>query len=130
MLWSKASSVDSTLLSTSVRSRKHLARPPRRNRFPPYLPRRSSKALRRKRGTMLIPQNLSRPRTIAVASPRGPDRKNVESREIVAKADLSRRLKGVCSHLSKVDFDILMCDMTREQLRGERIPTRKVGPSD
>jgi hypothetical protein len=77
---------------------------------------------------MVIPRNLSRPRTIADASPPGPDRKNVESREIVIKADLSRRLKAACSHLSKVDFDILMCDMTREQLRGEGTPGRKVGP--
>ena len=44
------------------------------------------------------------------------------------KDDLSLRLKTICNHLSKADFATLVGDMTREQLRGERIPGRKASP--
>lgn len=77
---------------------------------------------------MLIPRNFARRSTIAGRGAFGFDRKNSESRESDVKEDLSRRLKDVCSHLSRTDFDTLVGDMTREQLRGEKIPGRKAGP--
>lgn len=60
---------------------------------------------------------------------RGVDRANIESREESVKKDLTLRLKGICEHLSKLDFDVLVSDMTREQLRGESIPGRRIRPS-
>jgi hypothetical protein len=60
------------------------------------------------------------------ASSRGLDRKNAESREDSVRKDLTRRLKCVCADLSSVEFEILVTDMTREQLRGEGIPGRKI----
>jgi hypothetical protein len=45
-----------------------------------------------------------------------------ESREDYVAMDLRRRLKGVCEQLSSEDFEILIRQMTREQLRGERAP--------
>ena len=57
------------------------------------------------------------------------DRTNIESREDSIKKDLTLRLKGACEHLSKLEFEILVSDMTREQLRGERIPRRRIRPS-
>lgn len=60
------------------------------------------------------------------SSSRGLDRKNAESREDSVRKDLTRRLKCVCSDLSSVEFEVLVTDMTREQLRGEGIPGRKI----
>jgi hypothetical protein len=59
---------------------------------------------------------------------RGVDRSNVESREERVKKDLTLRLKGICEHLSRLEFDVLVSDMTREQLRGESIPGRRIRP--
>jgi hypothetical protein len=52
-----------------------------------------------------------------------------ESREDCIKKDLTLRLKGACEHLSKRDFEVLVSDMTREQLRGESVPGRRIRPS-
>jgi hypothetical protein len=60
------------------------------------------------------------------SSSRGLDRKNAESREDSVRKDLTRRLKCVCADLSSVEFEVLVTDMTREQLRGEGIPGRKI----
>ena len=54
---------------------------------------------------------------------------NIESREDSIKKDLTFRLKGACEHLSKLEFELLVRDMTREQLRGETIPGRRSRPS-
>lgn len=62
-------------------------------------------------------------------SSHGLDRTNGESREDSIKKDLTLRLKGACEHLSKLDFEGLVSDMTREQLRGENIPGRRIRPS-
>lgn len=51
-----------------------------------------------------------------------------ETREEYVATDLRRRLKGVCEQLSNEDFEILVRQMTREQLRGERVPVLKVAP--
>jgi hypothetical protein len=51
-----------------------------------------------------------------------------ESREDCVHKDLARRLKSVCENLSTVEFDALIVDMTREQLRGEGILGRKIRP--
>ena len=56
------------------------------------------------------------------------DSKSAENREKAVKDDLSERLKTVCNHLSKAEFATLVGEMTREQLRGERIPGRKANP--
>ncbi len=45
------------------------------------------------------------------------------------RKDLKRRLKHVCEHLSRVDFDGLVAKMTREQLRGEGIVGRRIRTS-
>ena len=62
-------------------------------------------------------------------SSHGRDRTNIESREDSIKKDLTLRLKGACEHLSKLEFEVLVRDMTREQLRGETIPGRRIRPS-
>jgi hypothetical protein len=56
------------------------------------------------------------------------DSSSAADREKNVKEDLSKRLKTVCNHLSKAEFATLVGDMTREQLRGERIPGRKGDP--
>jgi hypothetical protein len=53
---------------------------------------------------------------------------NAESREDSVRKDLTRRLSGVCAYLTSGEFETLVGDMTREQLRGESIPGRKLGP--
>ena len=77
---------------------------------------------------MLIPRNSARRPANTGRNAFGFDRKNSENRERDVKEDLSQRLKKVCNHLSRADFDTLVGDMTREQLRGEKIPGRKSGP--
>lgn len=52
-----------------------------------------------------------------------------ESRENCVRKDLTKRLTCVCASLSKVDFEALVLQMTREQLRGERAAGRIFGPS-
>jgi tRNA G37 N-methylase TrmD len=47
-----------------------------------------------------------------------------ENRESCVRKDLTRRLKCVCDDLSSVEFDALVVQMTREQLRGERVMGR------
>lgn len=54
---------------------------------------------------------------------------NPESREACVRKDLTRRLTGVCASMSGVDFEALVLDMTREQLRGERVNGRVFGHS-
>ena len=53
---------------------------------------------------------------------------NPESREDSVRKDLAVRLKRSCEHLSHVDFEALISDMTREQLRGEGILGRRIRP--
>jgi hypothetical protein len=52
----------------------------------------------------------------------------LESREDCIRKDLTRRLQGTCENLSKADFADLVMKMTREQMRGERIPERRIPP--
>ncbi len=54
----------------------------------------------------------------------GPD-----SREDCIRKDLTRRLQGTCETMSKADFAALVMKMTREQLRGERIPEQRLLPA-
>jgi hypothetical protein len=91
---------------------------------------------------MLFPRNFIRRPATSVQTARGLDCKNTErkerkparkgenaeTREDRVRTDLTRRLKGVCGDLSSKEFDVLVGDMTREQLRGESIPGRKLGP--
>jgi hypothetical protein len=51
-----------------------------------------------------------------------------ESREDCVRKDLTLRLKRVCGHLSIVDFEALVSNMTCEQLRGEGILGRRIRP--
>ena len=51
-----------------------------------------------------------------------------DSREDCIRKSLTERLKGVCAHLSPEDFDALVLQMTREQLRSEGIRWRKADP--
>jgi hypothetical protein len=50
-------------------------------------------------------------------------------REDSVHEDLSRRLRPVCENLSTADFEALVVDMTREQLRGEGNPGRGPRPA-
>ncbi len=52
-----------------------------------------------------------------------------ESRESCVRKDLTRRLKSVCGSMSTEDFQGLVLEMTREQLRGERVLGRVFGDS-
>ena len=52
-----------------------------------------------------------------------------ESRENCVRKDLTRRLTSVCASMSSVDFESLVGEMTREQLRGERVMGRLFGHS-
>jgi hypothetical protein len=74
---------------------------------------------------MLNPRTFGRRPANTPQSTREFDSKRAESREKTVKDDLSLRLKTVCNHLSKAEFATLVGDMTREQLRGEKIPGRK-----
>jgi len=74
---------------------------------------------------MLNPRTFGRRPVYPTQSGREFDSKSAQSREQAVKDDLTQRLKSVCNHLSKAEFAILVGDMTREQLRGERIPGRK-----
>jgi len=53
---------------------------------------------------------------------------NPESREDSVRKDLTLRLKHTCEHLTRVDFEALVSQMTHEQLRGERILGRRIRP--
>jgi hypothetical protein len=50
-------------------------------------------------------------------------------REECVRKDLVLRLKQICEHLSKAEFDALVLKMTREQLRGEGVVQKKTPPS-
>ena len=77
---------------------------------------------------MLIPRTFVRRPANTGQISREFDSPSAERREKDVKDDLSLRLKTICNHLSKADFATLVGDMTREQLRGERIPGRKASP--
>ena len=51
-----------------------------------------------------------------------------ESREDSVRKDLTLRLKRSCEHLTNVDFEALVSQMTHEQLRGEGILGRRIRP--
>ena len=78
---------------------------------------------------MLNPDNRIRRSAETLLSPRELAGTGRESREDCIKKDLTLRLKGACEHLSKLDFEVLVSDMTREQLRGENVPGRRIRPS-
>ncbi len=54
--------------------------------------------------------------------------KTQESREECVRKDLMRRLSNVCQNLSRADFEALVVQMAREQLRGEGTPGRRIRP--
>ncbi len=78
---------------------------------------------------MSIPAKWVRTGGMSVFSSPDPHPDNSESREESVRKDLKRRLKHVCEHLSRVDFDGLVAKMTREQLRGEGIVGRRIRTS-
>lgn len=55
-----------------------------------------------------------------------PNSESRESREDRVHKDLTHRLGHICENLSPVDFEALVTRMTREQLRGERLPERNL----
>ena len=55
--------------------------------------------------------------------------KTQESREDSVRKDLVLRLKCVCADMSSTEFDALVLQMTREQLRGEGAVHRRTRPS-
>ena len=55
--------------------------------------------------------------------------KTQESREDSVRKDLMLRLKCVCADMSSSEFDALVLQMTREQLRGEGAVHRRTRPS-
>lgn len=77
---------------------------------------------------MLIPRTFGRRPPYTAQSAREFDSGSAKRREKDVKDDLSLRLKTICNHLSKAEFATLVGDMTREQLRGERVPGRKTRP--
>jgi len=78
------------------------------------------------RGEMSNSESLSRIRAAALRGARDLGRENAASREASVRKDLTHRLKCVCNHMSSVEFDDLVGDMAREQLRGEGIPGRRI----
>jgi hypothetical protein len=95
------------------------------NFFAPALQRHLRGHVRKK---MSIPENW-----IRVASSKSSHSVDIpsdkpESREDSIRRDLTLRLKHSCEHLSHVDFETLISDMTREQLRGEGILGRRIRP--
>jgi hypothetical protein len=78
---------------------------------------------------MLNPDSPIQRAAIELLSPRDLAGTGRESREDCIKKDLTLRLKGACEHLSKLDFEVLVSDMTREQLRGESVHGRRIRPS-
>jgi len=81
------------------------------------------------RGKMAIPEKRIRVADKNVF--RSPDirTENPDCREACVRKDLTIRLKHACAHLSSADFETLVSKLTHEQLRGEGIPGRRVGPS-
>ena len=75
---------------------------------------------------MSISKSMARVRSATLLGSLDRSQESLESREDSVRKDLTRRLKCACNHLSSADFDTLVGDMTREQLRGERIPGRKI----
>ena len=100
-----------------------------RTRLPPFLPRRYCDVSAAKWGKMQIRNTMTRGVADILLKSREVDRTNIESREESVKKDLTLRLKGICEHMSKLEFDALVTDMTREQLRGENLPGRRIRPS-
>jgi hypothetical protein len=78
---------------------------------------------------MQIPDDLIRRNADSLLSARAPGSANSETREDAVRKDLTLRLKGICNKLSKKEFEVLVGDMTREQLRGECLPGRRNRPS-
>jgi hypothetical protein len=78
---------------------------------------------------MLNPDNRIPHSAVTLLSPRELAGTGSDSREDCIKKDLALRLKGACGHLSKLDFEVLVSDMTREQLRGESVHGRRIRPS-
>jgi hypothetical protein len=75
---------------------------------------------------MSIARIIARASGISVLSWPDPDPKSYESREECVRKDLTRRLTHVCENLSPADFEALVVQMTREQLRGEGLTGRKI----
>lgn len=77
---------------------------------------------------MLVPEKFFRARTLSASTSPTASGGIPESREDCVHKDLTRRLKHVCEHLSIAEFEALVMEMTREQLRGEGILGGRVRP--
>jgi hypothetical protein len=77
---------------------------------------------------MSISEQWFRANMRAVSTPSGINSASLESREDCVRRDLALRLKRICENLSRVEFDALIVQMTREQLRGEGLIGRKPRP--
>ena len=55
--------------------------------------------------------------------------KSQENREDSVRKDLMDRLKGVCADMPSAEFEALVVQMTREQLRGEGVVHGRTRPS-
>lgn len=75
---------------------------------------------------MSIPKSMARVRAATLPGSRDRSQDTIESREDCVRKDLTLRMKCVCTNFSSVDFEALVKDMTREQLRGERVPTSRL----
>lgn len=78
--------------------------------------------------TMSISKNMARVRVAAIHGSHDAGLDSLENREAAVKADLTRRMKCVCADFSNGDFETLVKDMTREQLRGERVCGSRLRP--
>jgi hypothetical protein len=77
---------------------------------------------------MSFPEKLFRARAWTALNSLDASGASPESREDRVQKDLTRRLKGVCENLSTTEFEALIVDMTREQLRGEGILGGRIRP--
>ena len=77
---------------------------------------------------MPIAKRMKPIRAATVQGSRDASRESLANREESVKQDLTRRLKCVCANFSSGDFETLVTDMTREQLRGERVCGSRLRP--
>jgi hypothetical protein len=77
---------------------------------------------------MPISKSRNQIRAVGVEGSRDASRESLANREESVKQDLTRRMKCVCPNFSSGDFETLVADMTREQLRGERVCGSRLRP--
>ncbi len=77
---------------------------------------------------MLLSKSRERLRAAALDAARDVDDEATKNREEAVTGDLTRRMKCVCGDLSTGDFEALVKDMTRVQLRGERVCGNRLRP--